>query len=82
VGFECSVVQVLPAHGPTKNSFSVVIYVDFHENTHLKKIVEIIFLFIFIMFIKKLRRSVWSSGENSWSQIQRSGLESRRYQVF
>jgi hypothetical protein len=25
---------------------------------------------------------VWSSGQSSWLQIQRSGFDSRRYQVF
>jgi hypothetical protein len=24
----------------------------------------------------------WSSGQSSWLQIQRSGLDSRRYQIF
>jgi hypothetical protein len=26
--------------------------------------------------------SLWSSGHNSWLQIQRSGFDSRRYQIF
>jgi hypothetical protein len=26
--------------------------------------------------------SLWSSGQSSWLQIQRSGLDSRRYQIF
>jgi hypothetical protein len=29
-----------------------------------------------------VRPSPWSSGQNSWLQIQRSGFDSRRYQIF
>jgi hypothetical protein len=25
---------------------------------------------------------MWSSGQSSWLQIQRSGFDSRRYQIF
>jgi hypothetical protein len=25
---------------------------------------------------------IWSSGESSWLEIQRSGLDSRRYKIF
>jgi hypothetical protein len=25
---------------------------------------------------------LWSSGQSSWLQIQRSGFDSRRYQIF
>jgi hypothetical protein len=29
-----------------------------------------------------LRPPLWSSGQRSWLQIQRSGFDSRRYQIF
>jgi hypothetical protein len=29
-----------------------------------------------------MRLPLWSSGQSSWLQIQRSGLDSRRYQIF
>jgi hypothetical protein len=41
----------------------------------LQKIFEI-FLGFFV------RPPLWSSGQSSWLQIQRSGLDSRRYQIF
>jgi hypothetical protein len=28
------------------------------------------------------RLCVWSSGQSSWLQIQKSGFDSRRYQIF
>jgi hypothetical protein len=28
------------------------------------------------------RPPLWSSGQSSWLQIQRSGFDSRRYQIF
>jgi hypothetical protein len=28
------------------------------------------------------RTPLWSSGQSSWLQIQRSGFDSRRYQIF
>jgi hypothetical protein len=30
----------------------------------------------------RVRTPVWSSGESSWLQIQRSEFDSRRYQIF
>jgi hypothetical protein len=42
-----------------------------------------------LIFAKKKSKSihvtgppVWSSGQSSWLQIQRSGFDSRRYQIF
>jgi hypothetical protein len=29
-----------------------------------------------------MRPPLWSSGQSTWLQIQRSGLDSRRYQIF
>jgi hypothetical protein len=38
----------------------------------------------YIQFPKhfSLRPPLWSSGQSSWLQIQRSGFESRRYLIF
>jgi hypothetical protein len=36
----------------------------------------------FIYVIEERRPPLWSSGQSSWVQIQRSGLVSRRYQIF
>jgi hypothetical protein len=38
--------------------------------------------FQYIMYICKERPSLWSSGESSWLQIQRSRFDSRLYQIF
>jgi hypothetical protein len=35
-----------------------------------------------IMCLRKRKPPLWSSGQSSWLQIQRSGLDSRRYQIF
>jgi hypothetical protein len=35
-----------------------------------------------IFFIQFPRSSLWSSGQGSWLQIQRSGFDFRRYQIF
>jgi hypothetical protein len=32
--------------------------------------------------IQFLKTALWSSGQSSWLQIQRSGFDSRRYQIF
>jgi hypothetical protein len=34
------------------------------------------------MLSKELRPPLWSSGQSSWLQIQRSRFDSRRYQIF
>jgi hypothetical protein len=34
------------------------------------------------LIIVKFRAPLWSSGHSSWLQIQRSGFDSRRYQIF
>jgi hypothetical protein len=34
------------------------------------------------LVINLLGPPLWSSGQSSWLQIQRSGLDSRRYQIF
>jgi hypothetical protein len=36
----------------------------------------------FICYVEESRPLLWSSGQSSWLQIQRSGLDSRRYQIF
>jgi hypothetical protein len=30
----------------------------------------------------RLKLSLWSSGQSSWLQIERSGFDSRRYQIL
>jgi hypothetical protein len=37
---------------------------------------------IYIYYVEESRPPLWSSGQSSWLQIQRSGLYSRRYQIF
>jgi hypothetical protein len=35
-----------------------------------------------LCYVEESRPPLWSSGENSWLHIQRSGFHSRRYQIF
>jgi hypothetical protein len=37
---------------------------------------------IYICYVKEGRPPMWSSGHSSWIQIQRSGFDFRRYQIF
>jgi hypothetical protein len=37
---------------------------------------------IYICYVEGSRSSLWSSGQSSWLQIQRSGFDFRRYQIF
>jgi hypothetical protein len=37
---------------------------------------------IYICYVEESRPPLWSSGQISWLQIQRSGFDSRRYQIF
>jgi hypothetical protein len=40
---------------------------------------------LFLSFINKFKKMLlvpWSSGQSSWLQIQRSGFDSQRYQIF
>jgi hypothetical protein len=37
---------------------------------------------IYICYVEESRPPLWSSGQSFWLQIQRSGLDSRRYQIF
>jgi hypothetical protein len=37
---------------------------------------------IYICYVEESRPPLWSGGESSWLQIQRSGFDSRRYQIF
>jgi hypothetical protein len=37
---------------------------------------------VYIVLLKVMGLPLWSSGQNSWLQIQRSGFDSRRYQSF
>jgi hypothetical protein len=32
--------------------------------------------------LQNVRSLLWSNGQSSWLQMQRSGLDSRRYQIF
>jgi hypothetical protein len=36
---------------------------------------------IYICYVEESRPPLWSSGQSSWLQIQRSGLDSRHYQI-
>jgi hypothetical protein len=36
----------------------------------------------FICYVEESRPSLWFSGQSSWLQIQRSGIDSRSYQIF
>jgi hypothetical protein len=35
-----------------------------------------------ICYVEENRPPLWSSGQSSWLQIQRSGFDFRRYQIF
>jgi hypothetical protein len=37
---------------------------------------------IFYIYLSTYRPPLWSSGQSSWLQIQRSGFDSRRYEIF
>jgi hypothetical protein len=37
---------------------------------------------IYICYVEESRPPLWSSGQGSWLQIQRSGFDSHRYQIF
>jgi hypothetical protein len=37
---------------------------------------------IYICYVEESRPPLWASGQSSWLQIQRSGVDSRRYQIF
>jgi hypothetical protein len=37
---------------------------------------------IYLCYVEESRLPLWSSGENFWLQIQRSGFDSRHYQIF
>jgi hypothetical protein len=37
---------------------------------------------IYICYVEECRPPLWSSGQSSWLHIQRSGFDSRRYQIF
>jgi hypothetical protein len=39
-------------------------------------------MFFFLIWITIMRPPLWSSGQRSWLQIQRSGFDSRGYQIF
>jgi hypothetical protein len=37
---------------------------------------------LYICYVEESRPPLWSSGQSSWLQIQRSGCDSRCYQIF
>jgi hypothetical protein len=37
---------------------------------------------MYICYVEGSRPPLWSSGQSSWLQFQRSGFDSRRYQIF
>jgi hypothetical protein len=37
---------------------------------------------IYICYVEESRPPLWSNGQSSWLQIQRSGFNSRRYQII
>jgi hypothetical protein len=41
-----------------------------------------IYIYIYIYYAEESRPPLWSSGQSFWIHIQRSGFDSRRYQVF
>jgi hypothetical protein len=45
-------------------------------------ILYILWLLIFYSECVKFRPPLWSGGQSSWLQIQRSWFDSRRYQIF
>jgi hypothetical protein len=40
------------------------------------------YIFEYTNFMLPMTISLWSSGHSSWLQIQRSGFDSQRYQIF
>jgi hypothetical protein len=53
----------------------------FLEETHPPPKISSILVCLFIA-VELLVIPLWSSGQSSWLQIQRSGFHSRRYQIF
>jgi hypothetical protein len=52
-------------------------------NSYVSLITTILYiLFIYFMLVLLLRLPLWSSGQSSWLQIQRSEFDTRRYQIF
>jgi hypothetical protein len=47
-----------------------------------KQINNSILAFVYYVEVLPRRQPLWSSGQSSWLQIQRSGFCSRRYQIF
>jgi hypothetical protein len=43
---------------------------------------EMVITFTFRVCVHYSGPTVWSSGQSSWLQVQRSGLDSRSYQIF
>jgi hypothetical protein len=41
-----------------------------------------IYIYIYICYVEQSRPPLWSSGQSSWLQIQKSEFDSRRYQIF
>jgi hypothetical protein len=37
---------------------------------------------MYICYVEESRPPLWSSGQGSWLQIQMSGFDFRRYQIF
>jgi hypothetical protein len=56
----------------------IYIYISTHtHNPHIGRIYIYEYIYIYIF-----RPPLWSSNQSSWLQIQRSGLDSRHYQIF
>jgi hypothetical protein len=41
-----------------------------------------IYMYIYICYVEESRPPVWSSGQSSWLEIQKSKFDFRRYQIF
>jgi hypothetical protein len=39
-------------------------------------------MYILVCYVEESRPPLWPSGQSSWLQIQRSGFDSLRYQIF
>jgi hypothetical protein len=53
-----------------------------HGNSYVSLITTILEYIIYFMLVLFLRLPLWSSGQSSWLQIQRSGFDTRCYQIF
>jgi hypothetical protein len=80
ISYTCRYVQF------SKSEFNPNLHYDLHTHIwhlfSLKGNLNISFLLLFVVYALSWGPPLWSSDQSSWLQIQRSGFDSRRYQIF